>query len=659
MKPARWLAILVFAMSAASVAKADLPPAASRDYPPMSVAPGPFSADLETFKKYQYPDWFRDAKLGIWAHWGPQSVPMEGDWYARKMYEEGSGDYKDHLARYGPPSKSGYKDIIPLWKAENWKPDELMELYKKAGARYFVAQAVHHDNFDNWNSKWHRWNSVNMGPMRDVVGDWQKAAVKQGLRFGVSEHLGASFTWFQASHRADKKGPLAGVPYDGADPQFFDLYHWPAAPGDTGWYSKDPKWQQEWFARIKDLVDQYHPDLLYSDGALPFGNEVGSSLVAHLYNTSAARNNGVADAVYNCKQDSKGRWVQDLERGVMGGINPNPWQTDTSIGDWFYNKHWKYRSAQWVIHSLVDIVSKNGNLLINVVQRPDGTLDDDAKKIVSDLTAWMAVNGDGIYSTRPWLVYGEGKQKAKGGAFHEDHEYTADDIRFTAKGETALYAFVLGWPESHKVMIRSLANTDGVTAKIEHVSLLGSTGDVKWNLTADGLSVDLPDTKPCDFAICLKIEGQNLTGFHPERAMADAANITADAGGTFTLMPDGADLKGKLKTENQGGQQNIGLWDNPADTASWQLHSLQAGKYKLTASVAAAVGDSSLTIEAGPQKSQGNISNTGAWDQFTEVDFGTIEIQQSGDQMVVLRPTSPEKWKPVNVRWVKLTKLPN
>ena len=200
------------------------------------IATGPFQPTMESLKQYKCPDWFRNAKFGIWAHWGPQAVPMDGDWYARGIYEQGSGHNKYHLEHYGHPSKFGYKDIIPLWKAEKWDPDRLMELYKKAGAKYFVSMGSHHDNFFLWNSKLHKWNAVNMGPKRDVVGDWQKAAKKQGLRFGVSEHLGASFWWFQMSHGADKTGPLAGVPYDGADPKYEDLYHFPptrATPNGT------------------------------------------------------------------------------------------------------------------------------------------------------------------------------------------------------------------------------------------------------------------------------------------------------------------------------------------------------------------------------------------------------------------------------------------
>ncbi|MGO9479575.1 MAG: alpha-L-fucosidase [Limisphaerales bacterium] len=500
----------------------------------LPVTPGPFRDTMDSLTNYSCPKWFRDAKFGIWAHWGPQAVPMEGDWYARKMYQQGSPDYKDHLARFGHPSTNGWKDIIPLWKAEKWEPEKLMALYKKAGARYFVSMGTHHDDFFLWNSQLHKWNAVNYGPHRDVVADWQKAAKEQGLPFGVSEHLGASFTWFQDSHKSDHSGPFAGVPYDGANSNYWDLYHFPAKPGDTGWYSKDPRWQQQWFNEIKELVDNYHPDLLYSDGPVPFGNEVGLSLIADLYNDNIQHNqagfmafyNGLPPrlrgqyeperrrnrltAIYNCKQTSGGRWVQDFERGVNGDINPHPWQTDTSIGDWFYNRHWKYQPLSWTVHMLVDIVSKNGNLLLNVVLRPDGSLDPEVETMLQQLAGWTAVNGEAIYGTRPWLVYGEGEVKAKGGAFKENFQYSAKDIRFTTRDKT-LYAIALGWPEGNKLVIRSLARTvDPGQNRIEGVELLGHKGKLIYTQTADGLAVELPGEKLSDLTCSLRITGRNL-----------------------------------------------------------------------------------------------------------------------------------------------------
>ena len=510
-------AIFVAALAAHAAAAPTVPPT-----PP--IAPGPFTFTQESLKGFQCPDWFRDAKFGIWAHWGPQAVPMAGDWYARHMYTDDNkrGQYQHHLDTYGHPSTQGWKDIIPLWKAEKFDPDRLMTLYKAAGARYFVSMGVHHDNFDLWNSKYHKWNAAQMGPKRDIVGDWQKAAKKQGLPFGVSEHLGASFWWWQVNKGADKAGPKAGVPYDGNDPKFEDLYHWKAAKDDTTrWYSSDPRWHQAWFKRIKDLVDSYQPDLLYTDGGVPFG-EVGRSLIAHYYNADLQRR-GKLGAVYTCKEGMNkgefiaGSYVQDMERGVLPGINPLPWQTDTSIGDWFYNKNWKtkdtgkmYRTADWVVRTLVDIVSKNGNLLLNVIQRPDGSLDAEVEQLLVEVGAWMKANGEAIYGTRPWLNYGEGATKVDGGHFKEDFAFSARDIRFTTKGKT-LYAIALGWPENGRITIQSLAQPAGTKInQVKRVDLLGYEGKLTFIQGANGLVVTLPGTPVSRIAISLKISGDDL-----------------------------------------------------------------------------------------------------------------------------------------------------
>jgi len=450
-----------------------------------------FKPNKESLHQYKYPEWFRDAKFGIWAHWGPQAVPRQGDWYARKMYEEGSDDYKYHVAHYGHPSKFGYKDIIPLWKAQRWNPEKLMALYKKAGAKYFVSMGTHHDDFFLWNSKIHKWNAVNYGPKKDVVGIWQAAAKKEGLRFGVSEHLGASFTWFQSSHRSDTIGPMKGIPYDGNNPMYQDLYHAKADASDRDWLSTNEEWQREWLFSIKELIDNYHPDLLYSDSQMPFG-EYGENMIAHFYNQDIAKNNGNLEAVYTCKETSDGMWVQDLERGVQDSISPFPWQTDTSIGDWFYRTGQKYKSSTEVVQMLVDIVSKNGNLLINIVQTPEGDLEPDVMKIVEEIGMWTSVNGEGIYGSRPWKVYGEKpatESVVKSGSFNEDKlKYTEQDIRFTTKGDT-LYAFCLGEPKED-IQIKSLGKDSKLSdKKIASVSLLGSNEKLHWKQGKDALLI--------------------------------------------------------------------------------------------------------------------------------------------------------------------------
>ncbi len=615
------------------------------------------TAAADPLKDFQCPEWFRDAKFGIWAHWGPQAVPMDGDWYARGMYEPGNKHYTYHLKNYGHPSEFGYKDIIPLWKAEKWDPERLMALYKKAGAKYFVSMGVHHDNFFLWNSKIHKWNAVNMGPKRDVVGDWQKAAKNQGLRFGVSEHLGASFTWFQASHGADKEGPKAGVPYDGADPKYEDLYHFKAEPGDRGWYSNNPKWHRQWFDRIKELVDNYQPDLLYTDGGLPFG-DVGRTLVAHFYN-SQIDTAGKTDRVYTCKSIGSGEfvpgsYVQDMERGVLPGINPYPWQTDTSIGDWYYNRNWKFRDVNWTITMLIDIVSKNGNLLLNVVQRPDGSLDPEVEQMLEKVAAWMAVNREAIYATRPWLTFGEGAVKAGGGHFKEDFAYSNQDIRYTrSKDGKVLNAFVLGWPDK-TVTLRSV-QVDSASSESK-VRMLGYDGKIEYTVNADKhLVIPIPDRpenkRPVGPAWTFQLTGLTVS-LHP--------SAQYDQPGSVMLSAEGAALEGdKINVEKKGeSAKNIGFWDSAQDKAHWLVSIKQTGTYMIRGEFAAASGASRVTVEVLPGPSTtAEVPSTNSWDKGSWVDLGKLSFDKPGIYHLVLRAADPADWKPVNVWRIQLAPL--
>lgn len=485
----------------------------------LPMSGGKFNPTDASLQKYQYPEWFRDAKFGIWAHWGPQAVPRQGDWYARKLYNQyptrswEKGTYEYHLKTYGHPSVFGYKDIIPLWKAERWNPEQLMKLYKRVGAKYFVSMGTHHDNFFLWDSKLHEWNSVKMGPHKDVVGIWQKAAQKEGLRFGVSEHLAASYTWFQTAHSADKTGDKKGVPYDGNDPKYFGLYHKKADSTDTGWMTRNPVWQKEWYMNIQELVDKYHPDLLYSDSKIPFENKVGRTLIAHYYNTNMAANGGKLEAVYNCKEPSRGRFVQDIERGAMDSISEYPWQTDTSIGDWFYRTGQKYRTSDEVIQMLVDIVSKNGNLLINVVQTPEGDLEPDVLNILDGIGKWTKDNGEAIYCSRPWKVYGEGpstagnQEKGTFGGIKDVRKYQPADVRYTTRGG-AVYAFCMENPVTD-IQLKSLGLLSKYGGKkVASVSMLGSKDRISWKQTDEALLITKPAKMPeyHVVAFCIKFK---------------------------------------------------------------------------------------------------------------------------------------------------------
>jgi alpha-L-fucosidase len=502
------------------------PAFAARGALAQAIAPGKYAGTRASLASYETPAWFADAKFGIWSHWGPQSAVGDGDWYARNMYMEGSPQYDYHVKRFGPQSKFGYKDCIPLFTADKWDPEHLMDLYVKAGAKYFFSMGVHHDGFDMWNSKYQpRWNAVASGPHKDIVGLWGAAARKRGLRFGVSEHLSNSYDWFAPAHLADTKGPLAGVPYDGQNPAFADLYHdYSSQPADFAQSIKGTpmgrnpyeKWKQEYFNRVKDLIDQHQPDLLYTDGGIAY-EELDLALIAELYNTGATGSHGESEEVYFSKTPSDcavGTCVLDRERTVANVISPVPWQTDTCIGGWHYKLGETYKTPKKVIDMLVDIVSKNGNLLLNFPLPASGELDADEVKVLEGITAWMAQNGEGIFSTRPWTVNGEGpamqKQAAviSDGGFHPNEnkqpDLGAQDIRFTTKGKT-LYALVQGWPAG-ELVVTSLS-TNGAAPRAKDVRLLGRDQQLKFTQDATGLRVTLPVNKPAtaDIGIGLRI----------------------------------------------------------------------------------------------------------------------------------------------------------
>ena len=485
------------------------------------IAEGPFKPDWISFKQYECPEWFRDAKFGIWAHWGPQCQPEQGDWYAYRMYRPEDPAYKYHVEHYGHPSRFGFKDVCNEWKADQWDPEKMIQLYKRAGAKYFVAMANHHDNFDNWKSKYQPWNSVNVGPKKDIIGIWAKTARAQGLRFGVTVHTARAWSFYESAHGTDKTGPLAGVPYDGALTKADGKGQW--------WEGLDPAdlycphgaartpaalhaYKDKFFNRVKDLVDSYHPDLLYFDDTVPPLGVAGMNVVAHFLNANREWHHGKMEAVFNTKiydfeppKDVYKCLVDDFEGGRANSIQTYPWQTDTCIGNWHYRRGIQYRTAESVIKELVDIVSKNGNLLLNIPVRGNGTIDEDEMKFLERLTKWMDVNSESIYETRPWRVYGEGETDGAGKFVNNgrDRPFAGSDIRFVRKGDV-LYATFLAWP-GQRAMVRSLARS-ATNGKVTEVTLLGHPGNLKWEQTKDGLEVAMPAQKPCEHAFVLKIK---------------------------------------------------------------------------------------------------------------------------------------------------------
>lgn len=482
-----------------------------------------FEPTFSSLRQYQAPEWFRDAKFGIWSHWGPQSVPMFGDWYARNMYIEGTPQYEYHVRHYGHPSKFGYKDLCDLWKADKFDPEGLMAKYHKAGARYFMSQGTHHDHFFNYGSEINRMNSVNVGPHKDILALWKTAANHNGMPFGISEHLGASFSWWRVNKGCDKFGPYAGVPYDGNDPAYADFYHanqehGTENPGNFApWYTANKNFRAYWLRCIGEMIDKFQPDLLYTDGDLPFGDPwhgepggpgpdkadyaEGLQAVSKLYNTSIEKH-GDNRAVYLQKDrhpDIFHVGVLDIEKSQLPGIMPDPWHTDTCIGNWFYDVHSPYKRPEQIVEMLVDIISKNGNMLLNILQRPDGTIDDDAEYILDRLAKWFAVCGEAVYGTRPWRVFGEGDTRVKIEGFTEDKtDWNRNDFRFVQK-DGAVYAFMMGAQGGETMTLRSFAEQP-----VTSVELVGY-GPVSFTKEFGVLIVRLPDRLPAMCANVLKI----------------------------------------------------------------------------------------------------------------------------------------------------------
>ncbi len=480
-----------------------------------------FEPTFESLRTYTAPDWFRDAKFGIWSHWGPQSVPMFGDWYARNMYIEGTPQYEYHLRHYGHPSKFGYKDICALWKAEKFDPEALAERYYRAGARYLMTQATHHDHFFNYGSRINRMNSVNVGPKKDILALWKAAADRLGMPFGMSEHLGASFSWWRVNKGCDHSGPYAGVPYDGNDPAWQDFYHanqehGTENPGDCSpWYTPNPAFRDYWLRCVSEMIDRFQPDLLYTDGVLPFGEHWmgtqgtpdpaayrhGLEAVARLYNTSVEKH-GSNQAVY-LQKDRRPEIYQvgvlDIEKSQLPGIMPEPWHTDTCIGNWFYDVRNPYKQPEQIIEMLVDIISKNGVMLLNILQRPDGTIDEEAEFILDRIGEWFRINGEAVYGTRPWRVFSEGETRVKIDGFTEEKtEWGRGDYRFVQKGHF-VYAFLMGAKGGETAVIRSFGDQD-----VHSVELLGA-GPLEFRREMGLLLVRLPERLPSRCANTLKI----------------------------------------------------------------------------------------------------------------------------------------------------------
>jgi len=478
----------------------------------LPVAKGPYPADWKGLSRiYTVPEWWREAKFGAWSHWDPQSMPEQGDWYARGMYQQGHWQYNSHLKNFGHPSEYGYKDICNNWVIDKWKPEELMDLYVEMGARYFMAMGVHHDNFDCWNSAYQPWNSVNVGPKVDIVGTWEKIARQRGLRFGIGFHNSPPRTWGQfmtVRYTSDKTGSMKGVPYDalqtildgkgkwweGLDP--VDLY----GPVHT---IKDPlksPFANQFMWRVDDAISKYHPDVIYFDEAagdtlMDLGVKMGlgflaTPLVANFYNKSLKWNQGKMDVVINLKCVGghynsfrntpelipivERALVKSTEAIIESDIMAYPFQTETSIADWHYNTGQKYMDAKKVIGLLMQNVSRNGTMLLNLTQHGRGDLDPELIRIGKDIGAWLKINGEAVYGSRPFEIYGE------------------NEVCYT-RNKGNVYATLLDW-NGGSITLKSLHTVGATLGKVSKVEMLGSDIPLSFIQNDQGLKVTFRDS---------------------------------------------------------------------------------------------------------------------------------------------------------------------
>ncbi|MFB5762891.1 alpha-L-fucosidase [Paenibacillus medicaginis] len=474
-----------------------------------TIGNGPFKPDWDSLRDYSVPRWYEDAKFGIFIHWGVYSVPAyDNEWYPRNMYIEGTPAHQHHIAAYGPVDKFGYKDFIPHFTAENFDPEVWADLFKSAGAAFVVPVAEHHDGFGMYDCPFSDWTAAKMGPQRDIIGELADAVRRRYMTFGVSSHRAENWWYYNGGRE---------LPSDVQDPRYAGLYG-PAQRtyGEPGYpqpiLPPSEEFLEDWLARTCDLIDRYGPQLVYFDWWIeqPVFKPYLQKLAAYYYNKAAEWGRGV---VVNYKLDAfaEGTAVYDMERGQLADIHPDVWQTCTSVGEtaWCHIADHKYKTSAALIGDLVDIVSKNGVMLLNVGPRADGTIPGEERKLLLEIGEWLAVNGEAIYSTRPWKVYGEGPTEIVSGTFNDTKRspFTAKDVRFTARGDKLLYALIMGWPDEGRALIETLSSSSRLfTGQIMKVQVLGWKEELSWSRKEDGLHVLLPEALRARPVIAVRIE---------------------------------------------------------------------------------------------------------------------------------------------------------
>lgn len=524
------------------------------------IAPGPYEPTWESIEKNYpgEPEWLREAKFGIWVHFGPQSAGESGDWYARNLYKSGKRAYQNHQKKYGHPSEVGYKEVLKDWNPSKLNPSKLTKIYRDAGARYLMIQGVHHDNYDLWNSQYQPWNTVNIGPKRDLIGEWAKACRADNMRFGVTFHHEYSWWWWQTAFGSDSTGEKKGIPYDGNltladgkgkwwegyDPKMLygiDLREYkgvnakahndwsPAPAGIFSGHLDYAKWYAtNWALRMMDVVKNYDPDFIYTDGTVqgPFtGNGTGTGLksdamqhvMADFYNRTL-QNRGQVNtfSIVKFRHKTNGT-VNTEEHGIPANIKTDqPWIAEAPVGDWFYAPGFTY-SSDMMIRYIVEAIARDGNAAICVSMLPDGSLDEGSLKMLKSVGEWMRRNGEAVYGSRAWKIPGEGEQvngKLKmlpGGALNRKHaefKFDTQDFRFTVGKDKSLYTFCMTVPAPNEILkVKALSTTSAHLEKpIQKVTLLGYKGKLKWKQEADGLVITCPTKMPYQTSVVFKVE---------------------------------------------------------------------------------------------------------------------------------------------------------
>lgn len=526
----------------------------------LPISPGPFKPTWESIEA-NYPGspaWLREAKFGIWVHFGPQASGESGDWYARKLYIPGTKAYENHLQKYGHPSESGYMDVLRDWNPQKLDPAKLAKIYQDAGAKFLMIQGVHHDNFDLWDSKFQPWNSVNMGPKRNLIEEWAKACRENNLKYGVTFHHEYTWWWWQAAFGSDTSGAKKGIPYDGRltladgkgkwwqgyDPRQLygvDLREYktvaersisPWSPPNAGIFSKHVDYAEwytrQWALRMMDVVEHYDPDFIYTDGTVqgPFtGDGTGTGyksnamqvVMADYYNRTLKKRGKVNTfSIVKFRNKTNGT-VNTEEFAIPEKIKTDqPWIAEAPVGDWYYAPNFTYDSGM-MIRYIIEAIARDGNAALCISLLPDGSLDEGSLKMLKEVGIWMRRNGEAVYGSRAWKIPGEGEMKngklkmLPGGGLgrrHAEFKFDSQDFRFTIGKNGALYAFCMTVPEAGaKVKITSLGSSQSyLDKKIKKISLVGYNGKLKWEQHADGLIVHCPSTMPYATSIVFKVE---------------------------------------------------------------------------------------------------------------------------------------------------------